>query len=210
MTKFSNKVALLTAALGLISFTACTPTVSGQQKFNPIVKETPYASTRVLPGETVYVQYNYPRGYFDENDDLDKYFDGLNFDYGSVRGDGDKVPTPVTSAPWLKLVSTDAPTGVSVELVDAAIARPVTQTKVNGSSVNIKYREEFRLTYKISVSPTFKPDDLADSMKKFDPKTTGNNAIPNLTDVLLSNMITLKFDATIIKPEARLYLKYTK
>lgn len=207
MKRNFGKVALLTAALGLVGFTACMPSATGQQKYNPVIKEAPYASTTVLPGETVYVQYNYPRSYFDENDDLNKYFDGMNFDFSSVRSDGDKVPTPITTAPWIKLVSTDAPTGVNIELADAVIARPVTQTKVIGTSVNVKYREEVRLTYKISVSPTFKPQEPSEIMKKLATSDLKDSASLGL---LLSDAINLKFDAGIIKPEARLYLKYTK
>ena len=144
---------LLTSSLAL---TACTAVQRGEQFDYPVEQSSFLSETTVAPGQTVFVSYPYPRASIEKDNEFDAQFDRISFDTSGVRGSDNKVPSVYVDAPWYTLKSVEAPVGVSVSLIRANIGRVVTQTRVNGSSVNVKYREEFKLVYKVSVAPDFK------------------------------------------------------
>lgn len=142
--------------IALLTLSACTPIARGAQADYPIEAPDSFSPVTVLPGQSLYVTVPYARSSIENDQEYDAYFDAIEFDYSAVRISTDKVPDAYRDAPWLTLKSVDAPAGITVALVKANIGRVVSQTKVNGTSVNVKYGERFRLQYKISVAADFK------------------------------------------------------
>lgn len=147
---------MLLLGLALLPLVACTTAQRGDQPGLPIEQPTSLSETTVLPGQTVYVGYAYPRALFEDTDEFAGRFGAISLNYASVRRGGDRVPDVYLDAPWLTLKSVEAPQGVSVALLRASVGRVVTQTQVSGASVNVRYREEFRLLYRVSVARSFR------------------------------------------------------
>ena len=146
----------LPLGLVLLTLVACAAVRPGEQPGVPIEQPTRLSETMVLPGQTVYVSYAYPRSVFEDDGELAPRFDAISLDYARVRGAEDRVPDAYVDAPWFTLQSVEAPIGVSMSLLRARIGRVITQTQLSGGSVNVRYREEFRLLYRISVAADFR------------------------------------------------------
>lgn len=147
---------LVIPALTLVTLSACTPVARGTQADFPVEQPDALTPTTVLPGQTVFVTVPYGRAAIEDDTEYDRYFDAISFDYSGVRSSGDKVPDAYVNAPWFTLKSVDGPAGITVTLMKANIGRVVSQTKLNGSHVNVKYGERFRLHYKVSVAADYK------------------------------------------------------
>lgn len=163
-----HRLCLLTVpVLALVALSACTPIARGAQSDFPVEQPDALTPTTVLPGQTVFVTVPYARSVIEDDNEYDRHFDAIDLDYSGVRGSGDKVPDAYRDAPWFTLKSVDAPAGITVTLVKANIGRIVSQTKITGSSVNVKYGERFRLHYKVSVAADYKtPADDASTATK--------------------------------------------
>ncbi|MVN88365.1 hypothetical protein GO986_16590 [Deinococcus sp. HMF7620] len=156
-----QKTTLLAASLLALSLSACTAIQRGEQFDFPLEQTDALSPVKVQPGRTMFVQVPYSRSIFEDDNELDTYFDGIDLNFNSVRGPNDKVPNAYRDASWLKLTAVDAPTGISVVLIKAEIGRIVNNTKVVGDSVNVRYSEQFRLTYKVSVDASYTPESLS-------------------------------------------------
>lgn len=110
--------------------------------------------SRVEPGQTVYVQYTYPRSLIDVND---KYFDDLQIDFGD-RG-GDNVRSVRAPAGWLTMVPADLPEGVSVSLVGASILKEIVSTRETATATQVRFREQVQVTLKVTAAPGANTDD---------------------------------------------------
>jgi len=165
---------VLTAAL-LSTLTACTTMQRGEQENYPVELATPFAAASVLPGKTQFVQVTYPRSVFEDDSELDRYYDQLNIDVSSVRASGDKIPDPYLPASWIKLTSVDAPKGISVVLAKSEIGAVISNSRLAGSRVQWQQLDKVRLTYKVSVAADFA------STKK-----TEEGADPEFTELLKS------------------------
>ncbi len=141
----------LTAAL-LTTLTACTAVQPGTTDYAPLVQSSPESVTRLAPGQTVYVQYTYPRALLDENDAFDAYFDDLTFNYSGASASNPTVPDVSRLANWLTLKSFDAPKGVTITPTKVMIMRKVSKTTVSMGSVNVRYNEQFQVLYKVAAA----------------------------------------------------------
>ncbi|UBV43380.1 hypothetical protein LAJ19_03980 [Deinococcus taeanensis] len=141
----------LTAAL-LASLTACTSVQPGTADYVPLVQTSAASVARLAPGQTLYVQYRYPRNLLEEDQEYDQYFDALAFDYSPASRVNGNVPSPVKPADWLKLQAVEAPKGVTINVQKVNVVREVTKTTDSDSGVNVKYYEVFRVTYKITAA----------------------------------------------------------
>lgn len=146
----------LTLGLALLALGACAPLQRGGRADLPIEQPTSLSETTVLPGQTVYASYTYPRAAFEDDGEFAGRFDAIALDYAGARRNDDQVPDASALAPWFTLKTVEAPSGVSVALLRASIGRVVTQTRVSGASVSVRYREEFRLLYRVSVARGFR------------------------------------------------------
>lgn len=176
----------LTAAL-ITTLTACTAIQRGEQANYPVELAAPYAAAPVLPGKTQFVQVTYPRSIFEDDNELDRYFDQLSVDVSSVRASGDKIPDPYMDASWIKLTSVNAPKGISVVLVKSEIGAVISNSRLTGSRVQWQQLDKVRLTYKVSVAADFTPTKEATGSSA---EASSNSMsllrqyLPSLTDAL--------------------------
>ncbi|PNY82716.1 hypothetical protein [Deinococcus koreensis] len=185
-----NQTLALPIGLVLAALTACMAVERGQQSDFPVEQPSMLSETTVLPGQTVYVSYSYPRAMFEADNEFEARFDALAFDYSGVRTSDDRVPNVYAAAPWFMLRAVEAPTGVSVALVKANLARVVTQTRVVGDSVNVKYRDEFKLLYRVSVSPDFDPPALTAAQEGVNAATEpATKASPSPTTSVIKTLL---------------------
>ncbi|OOV15100.1 hypothetical protein [Deinococcus sp. LM3] len=144
---------ILTASItGLLALSACTPVQPGTTDYVPLVQDSILSFTRLAPGQTVFVEYRYPRSLLEENEEFDTYFNALTFDYAPGARVNGNVPDPVRAADWLKFKSADAPKGVTISVQKVNVARAVRRTTETGGSVNVQYNDQFRVTYKITAA----------------------------------------------------------
>ena len=138
----------LSAFLSLgLTLSACAPTILGSQIFTPVVSSSALTPVSVKAGQTVYVQYSYPRGALDV---ADARFDNLkiSFDQRAANGDVTSQETPAT---WLNMTVMGLPSTWQVTLADAAIRKEVLGTTFSMSSTNIRYLERLRVVYKVTL-----------------------------------------------------------
>ena len=130
-----------------LSLSACAPTVMGSQPYSPVVAESASSPVKISPGQTMYVQYVYPRSVLDI---ADGRFEALaiNFEARDVKND---VVSPETKAEWLKLDDSDVPSNWKVSLSSASIKKQVNSTKADRLSTHVQYREQLILVYKVSA-----------------------------------------------------------
>ncbi len=100
------------------------------------------------PGETRYVQVDYPREALELGQ---SYFNKLNIDFSNMSGNN--VNSAQDYANWLTLQKPRLPRGVTVTLDKAFIVKDVDRTYQNSGGTQVYYYEVFRLTYKIVVAP---------------------------------------------------------
>jgi hypothetical protein len=62
-----NMRSAILLALGLM-LSACAPATLGSQVLNPLIGGTGIERAKVQAGQTVYIQYTYPRSFFDLSD----------------------------------------------------------------------------------------------------------------------------------------------
>ncbi|GGN31312.1 hypothetical protein [Deinococcus daejeonensis] len=196
----------LTAAL-ITTLTACTAIQRGEQENYPVELASPYASASVAPGKTQFVQVTYPRSIFEDDNELDRYFDQLSVDVSSVRASGDKIPDPYMGASWIKLTSVDAPKGISVVLVKSEIGALIANSRLAGNNVQWQQFDKVRLTYKVSVAADFTPTPK----KVTSSSSTLSKYLPNLSDVLPldSETAQLKFSVNGAVQSAALAVRTT-
>ncbi|GHG15599.1 hypothetical protein GCM10017784_02770 [Deinococcus indicus] len=143
---------LTVSITGLLALSACTPVQPGSVDYVPLVQDSALSFTRLAPGQTVFVEYRYPRSLLEENEEFDTYFNALTFNYSpSARVNGN-VPDPVRPADWLKFKSAEAPRGVTISVQKVNVARAVRRTTETGDSVNVQYSDQFRVTYKVTAA----------------------------------------------------------
>lgn len=139
-------VSLLTLlALGL---SACAPTQTGTQSYNPVVQASATATTTVAPGQTVYAQYTYPGAALNISD---ARYEALDINFSAAQY-SDKVVGPEAEAAWLRMSASGLPAGVQVALVGATIAKPISRTSVSGGSVRVTYNEVVRVLLRVTAS----------------------------------------------------------
>lgn len=203
--------AALLLGLALLTLTACAAVQRGEQPGFPVEQPTSSSETTVLPGQTVYVSYAYPRSAFEDDDEFAPRFNAITLDYARAFRKGNTVPDVYVAAPWFSLKAVDAPAGVAVALLQASIGRVVTEAKVSGASVSVRYREEFRLLYRVSVAPGFRAP-ATDVPQPPPPGATGQPAVAgNSPDQGPdTRYATLTFTDGRRSIETRLYLKFTR
>ena len=130
-----KKGLLLILALTLAS---CAPTIAGSQSYSPIVMSSAVLPVLATPGQTIYVQYTYPRSAFTI---ARSRFDDLKIDFGSTSMNGN-VASPEARAEWLKLDDSDVPSNWKVSLSSASIKKQVNSTKADRLSTHVQYREQ--------------------------------------------------------------------
>lgn len=134
---------------------ACAPTQTGAGSLTPQVMSSYTSPLQVQPGQTLYVQYTYPRGLVRVND---KYFDDLKIDFGN-RG-GENVRSVSSPAGWLSMTPLSLPQGISVSLVSGAIMKDVVKTNNSGTSTEVKYYERVQATLKVTATAEAQPTTL--------------------------------------------------
>ena len=141
--KKMKAVAVLGAGL---LFVSCAPAVLGTQG-TPYIADSATSSAKGVAGKTVYVQYTYSRGVLDIPD---RRFDDLqvNFDARDVSGG---VVSPETPASWLRMNVSGLPTDWQLTLADANLRKNVVKTSTGNNSIDIRYNEQLRLIYKITL-----------------------------------------------------------
>lgn len=139
------KIAAL-LSLGLV-FSACAPVVLGSQVYTPLVSASLISPVIARAGQTVYVQYSYPRGLLDV---ADSRFDSFNLSFDSRTVSGD-VSSQEIPAPWLTMTQKGLPAGWQISLADAAIRKEVLKTTMSNNSIDIRYVERLRVVYRVTV-----------------------------------------------------------
>lgn len=138
--------AILGAALTL---GACAPTMTGSG--TPIQAASPLATLDVPAGRTIFVQYTYPAEYFGiSKTDMDVTVP-VDFNH---RDAVDQVQSPSRAVDWLKLDATDAPNGWNVFLANVAAEKTIARTDNMSTSIEVRYYNNLRVTYKIDVPST--------------------------------------------------------
>lgn len=143
---------LTVSITGLLALSACTPVQPGSADYVPLVQESAIAFTRLAPGQTVFVEYRYPRSLFEQNEEFDTYFNDLTFNYSASARVNGNVPDPIRAADWMKFKSAEAPRGVTISVQKINVARAVRRTTETGGSINVQYNDQFRVTYKVTAA----------------------------------------------------------
>ncbi|MCD0169205.1 hypothetical protein [Deinococcus sp. 23YEL01] len=143
---------LTVSITGMLVLSACTPVQPGSADYVPLVQESAIAFTRLAPGQTVFVEYRYPRSLFEQDSEFDTYFNDLTFNYSASARVNGNVPDPIRAADWMKFKSAEAPKGVTVSVQKVNVARAVRRTTETGGSVNVQYGDQFRVMYKITAA----------------------------------------------------------
>ncbi|WP_424950367.1 hypothetical protein [Deinococcus sp.] len=133
---------ILLLSLGL-TLSACAPAMLGRGTLNPLVSASNTAPVKVLPGETVYVQYTYPRGIFTISDE--------RYAHIFVSTGSGSVGSQESPAYWLGMSAEGLPAGWQVTLAEAAVRKEVVASTLQGDTISYRYYERVRVVYKITL-----------------------------------------------------------
>ncbi|WP_420593574.1 hypothetical protein [Deinococcus sp.] len=129
-----------------LSLSACAPTVMGSQPYSPVVADTAISPVKVSPGQTVYIQYVYPRSVLD----IKKHFEALKINF-DARNVSNNVLSPEAKAEWLKLDTSEVPSNWQVSLASASIKKQIDSTSTDRLFTNVEYFEQLIVVYKVSA-----------------------------------------------------------
>lgn len=137
------KALLLTLPLLLA---ACAPTQTGSRAVTPQVMASGASPVMLRPGQTVYVQYTYPRDVIKVND---QHFKDLKIDFDNVGGQN--VRSVEAYAGWLALKSAALPRGVTLSLSSASLVKEIVETTNTDRATQVRYYERVRVILKASA-----------------------------------------------------------
>lgn len=130
-----------------VGLSACAPTVLGSQVNAPMVTSSRLSPIHAKAGQTLYVQYVYPRAVLDV---ADSRFNNLIIDFEDKSVTGN-VTSQEAPAPWLNMSVKELPADWQLTLVDAAVRKEIAKTTTSGSSINVRYYEQLRVVYKVTL-----------------------------------------------------------
>ena len=137
-----KKMKLLCVLSAGLLFASCAPAVTGSQSFNPVVASSGTAPLQGQAGQTVYVQYTYPRSVFTIPDER----------YASLYiGTSNGVSSSESHASWLSMTPTGLPEGWRISLADAALRKEVVSSALEGDMVRYRYYERVRVVYRVTL-----------------------------------------------------------
>ncbi len=138
-----NKLHLAFAAALTVTLAACVPATVGVGTLNPLVAATVTTPAQAIAGQTVYVQYTYPKGYFTLSD--------RRFDLVSVGASSGTARTQESPAFWLAVTVTGLPAGWQVGIAEAAVRKEVISSALSGDMVGYRYYRQLRVVYRVTV-----------------------------------------------------------
>ena len=155
-----------------LTLASCAPTIAGSQSYSPIMMSSAVLPVLATPGQTIFVQYTYPRSAFTI---AKSRFDELKIDFRSTTMNGN-VASPEARAEWLNMTPVDLPDGWQISLVNAMIRKEIDKTETSSRDINVQYYERVTVTYKISVPTNAK--SFASVTLNFKDGSTAAGEIP--------------------------------
>ena len=107
----------------------------GSQPYNPVIASSGLAPVLIAPGQTLYVNYTYPRSVLDISDTR---FDVLKINFDSTTMDGN-VDSPEARADWLSMTPANLPEGWQISLANAWIRKQISKTTNSARDIRVQY-----------------------------------------------------------------------
>lgn len=158
-----KKFSLLAVSLLLAG---CAPSQTGGGSGAPQVMSSPVSPVAIKPGQTLFVQYTYPRGAVEVDD---QYFDGLTIDFNNR--DIDRVRSVSAPAAWLTMTAQGLPKGLDVSLARAFILKEITRTNNTSTGTQVNFFERVQVTLKVTAAPTAEGGSKTGTLVYSDGKT---------------------------------------